>query len=278
MRPLVEGYRDQELASTYGGVEPRWVLIHAEHRQSQAQRTVATQLRTQSDKEVNTFKKLCGTAFACEADAQQALATFAQGLQATFLATSSVCPTSRDGKRGRPGPGSQPASVVYHINGALASRLALCHALVDQHSCVILATNELDATLLPPPELLQGDKGQSHAERGFRFLKDPQFLASSLDLKKPERIMALLMVMTVCLLVYAALEYRIRKALKDYGATFPDHTGTPTQNPTARWVFHSFVGIHVLFIPQQWPIVINLAEEHRNLLQLLGTRYAWFYR
>jgi transposase len=278
MLPLVAGYRYQELASTYGGVEQRWVLIHSEHRQSQAQRTVAKQLRTQSDKEVKAFKKLCGTAFACEADAQQALATFAQGLQATFLATSSVCPTSRYGKRGRPSPGSQPASVVYHINGALASRLAMHHTLVDQHSCFILATNELDATLLPPLELLQGYKGQSHAERGFRFLKDPQFFASSLYLKKPERIMALLMVMTVCLLVYAALEYRIRQALKDHGATFPDQKGKPTQNPTARWVFHSFVGIHVLLIPQQWPIVINLAEEHRNLLQRLGTRYAWFYR
>jgi transposase len=278
MLPLAEGYRYQELASTYGGVEQRWVLIHSEHRQSQAQRTVAKQLRTQSDKEVNAFKKLCGTAFACEADAQQALATFAQGLQATFLATSSVGPTSRYGKRGRPSLGSQPAAVVYHINGALASRLAMRHALVDQHSCFILATNELDAMLLPPPELLQGYKGQSHAECGFRFLKDPQFLASSLYLKKPERIMALLMVMTVCLLVYAALEYRIRKALKDHGATFPDQKGQPTQNPTARWVFHSFVGIHVLLIPQQWPIVLNLAEEHRNLLQLLGTRYAWLYR
>ena len=53
--------------------------------------------------------------------------------------------------------------------------------------------------------MLAGYKGQARAERGFRFLKDPQFLASSLYLKKPERIMALLMVMTVCLLVYAAL-------------------------------------------------------------------------
>jgi transposase len=34
-------------------------------------------------------------------------------------------------------------------------------------------------------------------ERGFRFLKDPEFLAASLSRKKPERIMALLMVMTV---------------------------------------------------------------------------------
>ena len=63
--------------------------------------------------------------------------------------------------------------------------------------------------------------------------------------------MALLMVMTVCLLVYAALEYRIRTAL-----------------------FYYFVGIHVLFIPGQSYIVMNLTEEHLHLLQLLGKRYA----
>jgi transposase len=40
-----------------------------------------------------------------------------------------------------------------------------------------------------------------HAERGCRFLQDPQFFTSSFSLQKPERIMALLMVMTVCLLV-----------------------------------------------------------------------------
>jgi transposase len=51
--------------------------------------------------------------------------------------------------------------------------------------------------------------------------------------------MALLMVMTVCLLVYAALEYRIRKALQDHDATFPNQKGQPVQYPTARWVFQS---------------------------------------
>ncbi len=90
--------------------------------------------------------------------------------------------------------------------------------------------------------------------------------------------MALLMVMTVCLLVYAALEYRIRQALKGHDATFPNQKGQRIQNPTARGVFHSFVGIHVLFIPGQPYIVINLTEEHLHLLQLLGNRYAWFYR
>lgn len=126
--------------------------------------------------------------------------------------------------------------------------------------------------------MLDGYKGQARAERGVRFLKDPQFLASSLYLKKPERVMALLMVMTVCLLVYAALEYRIRHALQEHGATFPDQKGKGIQAPTARWVFHYFVGMHGLYIPGQGLFVLNLTDEHLHLLQLLGKRYVWFYR
>jgi transposase len=56
--------------------------------------------------------------------------------------------------------------------------------------------------------------------------------------------MALLMVMTVCLLVYAALEYCIRQALQGHDATFPTQQGKRVQTPTARWVLHNFVGIH----------------------------------
>ena len=278
MAPLTEGYRYRVVPSSYGDIAQRWVLIYSEQRQPQAQRTVDKQWRKQSDQEVSAFKTLCRTAFACEADAQQALTSFEAGLQTTFLHDSTVCPTPHYGKRGRPGPGAQPDQIVYHITGVLASRLTDRRARVDQQSCFILATNELDEGQLSSQAVLDGYKGQARAERGFRFLKDPQFLASSLYLKKPERIMALLMVMTVCLLVYAALEYRIRKALKEHGATFPDQKGKRIQNPTARWVFHYFVGIHVLYIPGQGLMILNLTDEHWHLLQLLGKRYAWFYR
>jgi len=276
--PLTEGYRYRVVGSSYGGVEQRWVLLYSEHRQVPAQRTVDTQWRTQSAQEVNAFKTLCRPAFACEADAQQALTSFEASLQTTFLHASTVCPTPHYGKRGRPGPGAQPAQIVYHITGALASRLTDRRARVDQQSCFILATNERDEGQLSAQAVLDGYKGQARAERGFRFLKDPQFLASSLYLKKPERIMALLMVMTVCLLVYAALEYRIRRALKEHDATCPDQKGKRIQHPTARWVFHYFVGIHVLYIPGQGLMILTLTDEHWHLLQLLGKRYAWFYR
>ena len=278
MPPLPDGYRARRRRSTYGGMAQRWVLIYAEQRQPQAQRTVDTQWRKQSEQEGKAFKTLCRTAFACEADAQQALTRFVAGLQTTFLHDSTVRPTPHYGKRGRPGPEAQPAQMVYHIAGALASRLTDRQARVDQHSCFMLATNELDEGQLASQAVLDGYKGQARAERGFRFLKDPQFLASSLYLKKPERIMALLMVLTVCLLVYAALEYRIRTALKEHGATFPAQTGQRIPNPTTRWVFHDFVGIHVLYIPGQGLMILNLTDEHQHLLELLGKRYAWFYR
>jgi transposase len=123
-----------------------------------------------------------------------------------------------------------------------------------------------------------GSKGQARAARGFRFLKAPQFLAASLSLKKPARVMALLMVMTVCVLVSAAVAYRIRHALTEHEATCPDHKGKRIQSPTARWVFHYFVGLHGLSIPGQGLFGLNLTDEHLHLLQLLGKRYVWLYR
>ena len=266
------------MASSYGGVAQRGVLLSSAHRQPPAQRTVDKHWRQQSDQEVKAFQRLRRTAFACAADAQQALTRFVAGLQTTFLHHSPVCPTPHSGKRGRPGPGTQAAHLGYHIAGALASRLPDRRARVDQQSCFILATNELDAGQLSAQAVLDGYTGQARADRGFRFIKAPQFLASSLDLTKSQRIMALLMVMTLCLLVYAALEYRIRTALKEHGATFPDQKGHRIQYPTARWVFHDLVGMHVLYIPGLGLLVLKLTAEHQHLLQLLGKRYAWFYR
>ncbi len=90
MAPLTEGYRYHVLPSRYGGIAQRWMLVYSEHRNVQAQRTVDKQLLKQGQREVAAFQKLSRMTFACEADAQQALATFTQGLHATFL-DESLC-------------------------------------------------------------------------------------------------------------------------------------------------------------------------------------------
>ena len=277
MAPLGEDYRDHVLASTYGGVAQRGILCDSAQRRPQAKRSVDTHWLKQSEADAKAFQKLCRTALACAADAQQALTTYAHGLQAASVHDGTLYPRPRYSLRGRPGQDTAPVQVVYHMTGALTSSLAAHEALIAPQRCCILATNELDEHRRPPQALLAGYKGQQRVERGVRFLKDPRLLASALSLKKPERIMALLMVMTVCLLVYAALEYRIRQALKDHEATFPNQKGQPVQNPTARWVFQYFVGIHLRRMRGEGAFVLNLNDQHQHLLRLLGRPYEAFY-
>ena len=110
-------------------------------------------------------------------------------------------------------------------------------------------------------------------ERGFRFLKSPEFLSDALFLKKPQRIEAMLMIMTLCLMVYAALEYKIRKELKEQNKTFPNQLGKPIQNPTARWVFECFFAIHELHMAKAQKMVVGLENNHRVILEVLGSNY-----
>jgi transposase len=198
MPPVPEGSRARSLRVTYGGVAQRWVRIYAEQRPPQAQRTVDKQWRKQSEHDVKACTTLCRTGFAWEADAHQALEHCAHDWPATFLHASTICPTPRDGQRGRPGPEAQPAQMGYPIAGALTSRLTDRQARVDQQRCFLLATNALDEGQCASQAVLEGYTGQARAERGFRFLKAPQCLASSLSLKQPERILARLLVMPVC--------------------------------------------------------------------------------
>jgi hypothetical protein len=251
-------------------VAQRGALLDSEPRQPQAQRTADKPWSQQRAQDLNACHQLGHRTVACEADALHALSACEPGLQGTPCAPVTIRPIARYGQRGRPGLGAQPAPGVYQVAGALASSLAARQARLTQPSCVILATKALDDHQWPPQERLDGDQGQSQAARGCRVLKDPQLLASARSLKTPERLLALLMIMTVCWLGYAALESRIRTALRDHGATFPDQTGQPVQNPPARWIFHSCVGIHRLSVSGQWPLVFTRTEEHGNLLKLLG--------
>jgi transposase len=83
--------------------------------------------------------------------------------------------------------------------------------------------------------------------------------------------------MTLCLLVYSLLEYKIRKALAEQKKTVQDLKGKPIANPTARWVFHCFVGIHLLKLPDGIEAVLNLQEVHKTILSLFPEFYLDLY-
>ena len=141
----------------------------------------------------------------------------------------------------------------------------------------ILATNDTESTDLDMAALLEHYKSQQKVERGFRFLKSPEFLTSSIFLKKPQRIEALLMIMTLSLMVYAGLEHKIREELAVTEEFFPSMVkNKTTSKPTARWVFLKFEGVDTLEFGEQW-FITGIQDHQRRLLQLLGKLYEAIY-
>jgi len=267
----------RSLGTVYSNVKQRWVVVYSPAAYQRALKTVNKQCLKQSTAEQSAFDKLCKQEFANETDARKALAAFEKTQKMTSVTDVQVTALPRYNSKGRPARDRQPDFYVYRIQGSIASNLASMPRRLERKSCFILATNQLDCEALSDEELIAAYKDQQKVERGFRFLKDPLFMASTLFLESPKRIMALMMVMTLCLLVYAALEYRIRTVLKTHHETFPNQKAQPIDNPTARWVFQYFSGIHVLIIAKMKELVLNLNEHHWSLLRLLGKRYELLY-
>jgi len=281
MEPLKEGYRAEECRSEYGDVEQRWLIVYSEEAEERARESACEKVQKEHEEEAKAFSKLTEREFACREDAEQALEEFETGLKASEFERKQVqrapCYTLEESSSpGGEGNRLEETGEEWLIEGTLVPSEERIARLLKRKSLFIVATNELDDEVLSAEEMLEGYKGQVQVERGFRFLKDPQFMASSFFLESERRIMALLMVMTLCLLVYSALERRIREGLQAQDLSFPDQKGNPTQRPTARWVFESFLGIHVLFEGQK-RLVLNMKERHQIILTVLGKRYDRLY-
>ncbi len=173
---------------------------------------------------------------------------------------------------GRPKRGELPTRIEYQITGELCTPLISHQTALHQLGLFIIATNDVSDDW-DMASLLSSYKAQQNVEKGFRFLKRLDFLTSAIYLKKPERIEALLMVMTSCLMVYASPVHQIRKTLKDKACYFPDQKKKPSQAPTARWVFQCFENITVLYQAEHIPLVMNLKERQHIIINCLGDVY-----
>ncbi|ETS29279.1 hypothetical protein PTE_04501 [Photorhabdus khanii NC19] len=81
-----------------------------------------------------------------------------------------------------------PGEKSYYFTWQMASHNSLYlfrHLRPLNMGMFILVTNEMDNDVLDMEALLSTYKAQQKVEWGFRFLKSPEFLTSTLYLKKP---------------------------------------------------------------------------------------------
>lgn len=275
--PALENYRYQPICSTYGGVQQEWLVIFSEAAYQREVATLQKNYLKQSVEELKAFDQLSKKKFRCQADAHQALKDFQKKCKYLRI-ENPYCEEIRGFKtRGKPPKDAQKQIIGYHIRGNSTTQIAHYQDLKQTKGKFIIASNDTSERWSKMDKFLTY-KDQSKVEKGFRFLKDPSFLADHFFVKKPERIEAILLIMTLSLMVYAALERELRKQLQAKEVFVPNQVKKDTQKPTMKWIFELFKGIHCLFIDQQQPmIILNLKEVHIKVIDLLGQEIKKYY-
>ena len=275
-----EGYLYMEVGNWYGGVKQRWLVVFSQAAYKREQATFQKQLEKEHAQAEAALRKLSSKEFDDNESAQASVDALVQSwsfhtVDAHFLEVPHYA------RPGRPKQGGKPKRVGFRVGGQIVEQRDAIEQALATKGKFVLATNELEEEQLPTETILTAYKGQgASVERGFRFLKDPLFFASSLFLEKPERIMALLMVMGLSLLIYALGEHKLRTQLAARKQTLPNQVGQPTQRPTLRRIFQVFEGIDLLLIHHPATTqgqVLNLKPIHRRILELLGPQVQKYY-
>lgn len=274
MVELEPGYAGKEVICEYAGIQQRWLAVFSQAAQVRELKTLEKAQAKELEKAQKEWRKLAGQNYNCQVDAEKALEQFNRKWK-YHQATANAVAVMQYPRRGRPTAEDQKEVVSYHLEGNLEENAT---AIEEAKRCLgrfIIATNDLDAGRLPARAMLENYKDQGvSVERGFRILKDPLFFAHSLFLKKPERLMALLMIMGLALLIYSLAERKLRQALKEMNATVPDQRRKPTQRPTIRWIFQLFEGLDILLVKQPDEVMfrqlLNLRPAQEQVITLLG--------
>lgn len=270
-----DGYSGHWVESEYGNVSQRWLLVKSTMAKTREEHILNKKILNSTKDSLKSFNRLCRQRFSCQADAQKAFDIWQKEQEFTEVFNMKIIEDKQHNKRGRPAIDADYTSEFYMM-GCLTTSLKCRTEAQNSKGVFIIATNDCSKDL-SMQNILDEYKSQQAVERGFRFLKSPDFLTSSFFLKKPERIEALLMVMTSCLMIYASVEYQIRKFLVKKNAFFPDMKKKPTQKPTAKWVFFCFQGISVLTIDSSYQVVTNMMDRQKIILDVLGHSYWKFY-
>lgn len=265
-------YRGSVYETTVYGLPQRWVVIESAHAAKRELKTFQRQLDKKAQTLTKTLWHLGNQVFQCKSDAQKALKAVIKSLK-YHQVHYEILPVESYSCKGRPKAEAQKIITGYQIQACLATQLDAVRAKRDTLGRFILATNQYDYSLLDNHSILKQYKEQSVVESGFKFLKKDAFELDSFFLKTPERISALMMIMTLCLMVYNFAQAHLRECLKECDETLPNQVGKQVKTPTMSWVFELMHPIAVVTIRsnnQKQRIVTNLKPVHQQIIAYFG--------
>lgn len=271
-QPFDDNYRAATQEVTIYGIKQRWLLIESKHALARELQTFQRRLDKKSTELAKTLWHLGNQEFKCPTDAEKTIKPLLKSLKYHRIHYQ-IIPIERYAEKGRPKPGSQKEVVGYQIEATFSSCLEKIGLEKQSLGRFILATNQFDEALLDNHSVLKQYKEQSCVESGFKFIKNNAFELDSFYLKTPARIGSLMMIMTLCLMVYNFAQYNMRKCMEEQGDVLPNQVGKPINNPTMKWIAELMNMIAVVTIitdDKRHRIVTNVKKVHQRIIVYFG--------
>jgi transposase len=274
---LQDGYKGVLIGQNDRGLKQQWLLVHSAQAEKRESITLEKRIEKALKKAEKSAAQLARQAFGCEQDALRTAKTFENKLSYHRM-NYQITKVLKYKGRGRPKSTDEQVFSHYKLEAEFEACLDKIRPQRNKLGRFILATNDLNNPDMDEATMLSTYKEQQGVERGFRFIKDPLFHLNGVFLKKPERIDALMMVMTLCLMVYNAGQYQVRKELEVQEESILSQVGKPTKKPTLRWIFQKMSGIHRVHIPGQDSCLTGLNKEKEKILRLFGPEVCQVYK
>jgi len=271
---ISNGYSYCVIKSNYKDVEQRWVMFFSEAAYARENKTLNKKIKQEGDIQSKLWWHLGNQIFTCQDDARTQAEKQKKQLKFHEV-TYSIVEVKKYSSKGRPKSDEIPEVIGYQIKSSLDLNEQKIAEVRVRKGRFVLATNQLDETILSNEDVLTEYKGQSGTERGFKFIKDNTFQVDSVFLKTPERIDALMMVMTLCLMVYGVSEYELQMSLKENNETILNQMKKPTNKPSLRWVYFLFRVVTELSITkdnQPRKLIVNVNAILRQIIRHFGPR------
>lgn len=276
---LSNGYSYCATASNYKDVKQRWLMFFSDVAYRRESKTLDKKIKMEGDSQNKAWWHLSNQIFTCQDDARTQAETQKKLLKFHEVSYS-IVEVKKYASKGRPKADELPETIGYQIEFILNLNEQKIAEMRTRKGRFVLATNQLDEIILSNEEVLSEYKGQSGTERGFKFIKDDTFQVDSVFLKTPERIDALMMVMTLCLMVYGVSEYELQQSLQEKNETIPNQMNKPTNTPSLRWVYFLFRVVNELSVTtgdHVQKLVVNLDAVLRKIIGHFGKRACAIY-
>ena len=276
---LGNGYKMYVELVEYRDVKQRWALIYSQQAYDKELETLNKNI-TKEFNELNILlKHLKHTEYGCIKDANKEVDKINKGLKYHTINSTVNIVYKFDGK-GRPNKDQTPIGQAYKITSTIEQNIKEIEIIKSHKGKFIIATNQLDVTVLPDNMLLSTYKEQSGTEKGFKFIKDNSFEIDSVFLKKPERIDGLLMIMMLCLMVYSYAQFFLYKELDKNNETILSQVYKPTNRPSMKWIYKLLDGVVIVNIVinnELRHVILNLSDTLRKVIRCFGDNACKIY-